>query len=140
MSAIRVLSSTSWASKTGAKRGWAKDQAPVTMSTVKLPGKRLSAATGALFCRRVIGGRRGSAAGFIDATLDLMSRFVEDVRRAVARGDLPQCFRPDDVRRACPGWASHTYGVFLPKHRCGNPGGYTEYFLQNPDGSYSLIR
>src|SRR6266536_740629 len=67
-----------------------------------------------------------------------MSRFVEDVRRAVARGDLPQCFRPDDVRRACPGWANHTYGVFLPKHRHGNPGGYTEYFLQNPDGSYSL--
>ena len=27
---------------------------------------------------------------------------------------------------ACPGWADHTYGVFLPKHRRGNPGGYTE--------------
>jgi hypothetical protein len=36
--------------------------------------------------------------------------------------------------------ADHTYGVFLPKHRRGNPGGYTEHFLQNPDGSYSLIR
>jgi hypothetical protein len=29
-----------------------------------------------------------------------MSRFVEDVRRAVARGDRPQCFRPDDQREA----------------------------------------
>jgi hypothetical protein len=53
----------------------------------------------------------------------LMSRFVEDIRLAVARGDLPQRFRPEDVRRACPGWASHTYGVFLPKHRLGNPAG-----------------
>jgi hypothetical protein len=72
--------------------------------------------------------------------LGVMSRFVEDIRWAMARGDLPHRFRPSDVRRACPGWADHTYGVFLPKHRRGNPGGYTEYFLQNPDGSYSLIR
>ncbi|HWG12853.1 MAG TPA: hypothetical protein VG268_06245 [Streptosporangiaceae bacterium] len=69
-----------------------------------------------------------------------MSRFVEDIRRAVASGNLPQRFRPADARRACPGWADHTYGVFLPKHRRGNPGGYTEYFVQNPDGSYSLIQ
>jgi hypothetical protein len=80
------------------------------------------------------------AVAFIDVTVGFMTRFAEDVRSAVARGDLPQCFRPDDVRRACPGWANHTYGVFLPKHRRGNPGGYTEYFLQNPDGSCSLIR
>ena len=25
-------------------------------------------------------------------------------------------------------------------HQRGNPGGYTEYFPQNPDGSYGLIR
>jgi hypothetical protein len=79
------------------------------------------------------------SARIVEATLGRMSRFAEDVRRAVARGDLPQRFRPDDVRRACPGWANHTYGVFLPKHRRGNPGGYTEYFLRNPDGSYSLV-
>jgi hypothetical protein len=54
-------------------------------------------------------------------------------------GDLPQSFRAADVRRACPGWADHAYGVFLPKHRRGNPGGETELFYQNPDGSYSLI-
>jgi hypothetical protein len=79
------------------------------------------------------------APGLVDATLKFMSRFVEDVRLAEARGDLAQRFRPDDVRRACPGWADQTYGVFLPKHRRGNPGGYTEYLLQNSDGTYSLI-
>jgi hypothetical protein len=69
-----------------------------------------------------------------------MSKVVEDIRRALARGELPQRFRPEDVRRACPGWADHTYGVFLPKNRRGDPGDYNEYFLQNPDGSYALIR
>jgi hypothetical protein len=33
----------------------------------------------------------------------------------------------------------HTYGVFLPKHRRGNPGGYMVYFVQNDDGTYSLV-
>jgi hypothetical protein len=70
----------------------------------------------------------------------VVSRFVEDVRRARAAGALPDRFRPADVRRACPGWADHTYGVFLPKHRRGNPGGYTGYFEQHDDGSYSLIK
>jgi hypothetical protein len=99
--------------------------------------------TGALICRDEGGARCIDEAFGMRTprvTLDLMSRFVEDVRRAVARGDLPRRFRPDDVRRACPGWADHTYGVFLPTHRRGNPGGYTEYFLKNPDGTYSLIR
>jgi len=52
-----------------------------------------------------------------------MNTFVEDICRAVAQGDLPQHFRPEDVRHACPGWANQTHGVFLPKHRRGNPGG-----------------
>jgi hypothetical protein len=68
-----------------------------------------------------------------------MSRFMDDIRRAVRDGRLSARFRPDDVRRVCPGWANNTYSVFLPKHRRGNPGGYTAYFQQNPDGSYSLI-
>ncbi|MFF4879492.1 hypothetical protein [Micromonospora sp. NPDC000668] len=68
-----------------------------------------------------------------------MSRFVDDIRRARAAGRLADRFPPNDVRRACPGWADHTYGVFLPKHRQGNPGGYTAYVLQNPDGTYSLL-
>ena len=68
-----------------------------------------------------------------------MSRFVEDIRRVRRTGALSDRFRPDDVRRACPGWADNTYGVFLPKHRRGNPGGYTAYFVQHDDGSYSLL-
>jgi hypothetical protein len=71
--------------------------------------------------------------------LPSMSRFVEDIRQARVQGRLPDRFRPADIRKACPGWAEHTYGVFLPKHRVGNPGGYTPYFEQHDDGSYSLI-
>jgi len=82
--------------------------------------------------------RRTWRAG-MSGTLPSVSRFVEDIRVARRRGRLPQRFRPSDVRDACPGWADHTYSVFLPKHRRGNPGGYTEYFIQNDDGTYSLI-
>ena len=68
-----------------------------------------------------------------------MSHFVEDIRRAIGQGDLPERFRSADVRKACAGWADRTYTNFLPKHRIHNPGGYTEYFKQHADGSYSLI-
>ena len=68
-----------------------------------------------------------------------MSKFVEDIRRARREGRLPERFLSNDVRQACPGWADTTYGVFLPKHRVGNPGGYTAYFKQHEDGRYSLI-
>ncbi len=64
---------------------------------------------------------------------------MDDIRRAHRAGRLPRRFRPDDVRRACPGGADHTYGAFLPKHRRGNPEGYTEYFLRDNDGLYSLL-
>jgi hypothetical protein len=72
-------------------------------------------------------------------TLVTVSRFVAHIRAAVRDGRLPRRFRPNDVRRACPGWADRTYSVFLPKHRRGNPGGYTEYFEQHKDGSFSLL-
>jgi hypothetical protein len=68
-----------------------------------------------------------------------MSRFVEDIRRVGHEGRLLERFRSDDVRRACPGWANHTYSNFLPKHREGNPGGERAYFQQNADGTYSLL-
>jgi hypothetical protein len=68
-----------------------------------------------------------------------MGRIVDDIRSALATGRLPARFRPADVRRACPGWADHTYGVFLPKHRRGNPGNNTELFVHHEDGTYSLI-
>jgi hypothetical protein len=67
------------------------------------------------------------------------SRFVMEIQSARRRGSLPERFRADDVRRTCPGWADSTYSVFLPKHRLGNPGGYTAYFRQHSDGSYSLL-
>jgi hypothetical protein len=68
-----------------------------------------------------------------------MSRLMQDIYAARRDGRLPERFKPADVRRACPGWADHTYGVFLPKHRLGNPGGYTAYFRQHPDGMFSLL-
>lgn len=68
-----------------------------------------------------------------------MSRFVKDIRMALQTGKLANRFRADDVRKACPGWANNTYGVFLPKHCIGNPGGYTAYFKRHSDGSYSLL-
>jgi hypothetical protein len=68
-----------------------------------------------------------------------MSRLVNDIRNAVQRGALPARFRASDVRSACPGWADRTYGVFLPKHRKGNPGGENAYFERHADGTCSLI-
>ena len=68
-----------------------------------------------------------------------MSGFVDDIRRALDEGWLPERFRGADVKQACPGWAERTYTVFLRKHRVGNPGGYAAYFKQHTDGSYSLI-
>ena len=68
-----------------------------------------------------------------------VSRFMEDIRRARARGSLPERFWSEDVPRTCPGWAERTYGVFLSKHRLGKPGSYTAHFRRHSDGSYSLI-
>ena len=65
---------------------------------------------------------------------------MDDIELAFRDGRLPSKFRADDVKNACPGWADRTYAVFLPKHRRGNPGGYTEYFVQHEDGTYSVIR
>jgi hypothetical protein len=66
-------------------------------------------------------------------------RFVEEVHRARRRGVLPPTFTPGDLEQACPGWDPHTYSMLLPKHRQGNPGGHTEYFVRNEDGTYSLM-
>lgn len=67
------------------------------------------------------------------------SRFLEDIKMAVRNGKLKEPFRALDVKVTCPGWSDKTYSNFLPKHRRGNPGGYTEYFVRHPDGSYVLI-
>lgn len=67
------------------------------------------------------------------------SKIIESIRKALQEKRLPEMFGPKDFRRSCPGFADRTYGVFLPKHRVGNPDGYTEYFKRHLDGSYSLL-
>ncbi len=61
-----------------------------------------------------------------------------DIRGAIQEGRLKQPFTAADVRQACPGWNPATYGSFLPKHRVGNPGGYTPYFVRESAGRYRL--
>jgi hypothetical protein len=54
-------------------------------------------------------------------------RTIHNIRASVARGRLQQPFGPSHVNRLL----GITYaGVFLPKHRVGNPGGFTELFVQ----------
>ena len=52
---------------------------------------------------------------------------IRRVKEGVAQGTIPHVFKPADVNKALKiDWA----GVFLPKHRVGNPGGQTELFVQ----------
>ena len=57
------------------------------------------------------------------------------IREAIERGRLVQPFRPADVNRAL---GIDYAGVFLPKHRVGNPGGFTQLFVQIGRGLYRL--
>ena len=57
---------------------------------------------------------------------------------AVHSGRLAEPFNAAMVRRACGASAHRTYEVFLPKHRVGNPGRYTELFIQVSRGRYRL--
>ncbi|MGA2834837.1 MAG: hypothetical protein ABSE55_17375 [Terracidiphilus sp.] len=60
---------------------------------------------------------------------------IRRIREATKSGALVQPFRPADVNRAL---GLDYAGVFLPKHRVGNPGGYTEHFVQLERGLYRL--
>ena len=63
---------------------------------------------------------------------------IRDIRQASLEGRLGPIFSATDVNTALGiRWA----GTFLPKHRVGNPGGYTELFLQvnYTPALYSLI-
>jgi hypothetical protein len=54
-------------------------------------------------------------------------RTITQIREAIRRGKLDEPFGPTDVNSALGiKWA----GVFLPKHREGNPGGQTALFVQ----------
>jgi hypothetical protein len=68
-----------------------------------------------------------------------MKGFARQIYAAVRNRKLKEPFGPDDVKRACPGWAEHTYNVFLPKHAVGNPGKTTELFQRIGTGQYRTI-
>jgi hypothetical protein len=54
-------------------------------------------------------------------------RTIRDIKGAVSEGRLPPKFGPSDVNKEL----GITYaGIFLPKHRVGNPGSNTELFLE----------
>jgi len=57
------------------------------------------------------------------------------IKQGVSAGTIPTTFKPRDVNAALKiDWA----GVFLPKHRIGNPGSETELFVQVKRGVYRL--
>jgi hypothetical protein len=68
-----------------------------------------------------------------------MRDFASQIYAAVKSGRLREPFGPDQVARACPGWATKTYTVFLSKHRVGNPGRNTELFERVDAGRYRTL-
>ena len=52
---------------------------------------------------------------------------IRRIQDAVSRGLLEEPFSPRDVNDVL---GTHWAGTFLPKHRVGNPGRYTELFVQ----------
>ena len=52
---------------------------------------------------------------------------IQKIRAAVQNGSLRTTFSPNAVNFAL---GIESAGVFLPKHRIGNPGGNTELFIQ----------
>jgi hypothetical protein len=60
---------------------------------------------------------------------------IRRIKEEVASGRIPRTFKPADVNKALKiDWA----GVFLPKHREGNPGGETELFVRVNRGTNQL--
>lgn len=60
---------------------------------------------------------------------------MRTIREAINGGKLVRPFRPADVNRAL---GIDYAGVFLPKHRVGNPGGFTQLSVQIGRGLYRL--
>ncbi len=60
---------------------------------------------------------------------------IRKIREVVRSGKLPEKFTPAHVNKVLKiDWA----GTFLPKHRVGNPGGYTGLFVRVGKGLYKL--
>ncbi len=60
---------------------------------------------------------------------------IRRIREAVQTDRLPRQFTPADVNKVL---SIHWAGTFLPKHRVGNPGGYTVLFVRVSSGVYRL--
>jgi hypothetical protein len=60
---------------------------------------------------------------------------IRRIREAVRKGTLPREFTPKEVNQLL---RIHWAGVFLPKHRVGNPGHETEHFVRLSRGRYKL--
>jgi hypothetical protein len=60
---------------------------------------------------------------------------IRRIREAVKDGRLRHPFSPQEVNTAL---GIDYAGVFLPKHRVGNPGGNTVLFIQIERGLYRL--
>ena len=60
---------------------------------------------------------------------------VQEIKKVVRNGRLPEEFTPKQVNEVLGiDWA----GVFLPKHRVGNPRSETEHFVRIQGGLYRL--
>lgn len=60
---------------------------------------------------------------------------IRRIREAVRSGALGRIFTALEVNRMLK---IHWAGTFLPKHRVGNPGGFTELFVRVERGVYRL--
>jgi hypothetical protein len=60
---------------------------------------------------------------------------IRRILEAVASGRIGKTFRAADVNAALK---IEFAGVFLSKHRMGNPGGFSELFVQISRGLYRL--
>ena len=60
---------------------------------------------------------------------------IRRIREAVRTGRLGREFAAAEVNVILK---IHWAGTFLPKHRVGNPGGYTELFVRVRPGVYRL--
>lgn len=60
---------------------------------------------------------------------------IRRIREAIKSKTLKEPFRAADVNQACN---IQYAGIFLPKHRVGNPMGTTEHFVQIDRGLYRL--
>lgn len=62
----------------------------------------------------------------------MSSKLFQSITRCIESRKLNQSFRVQDVNRCCNNLLSKSPS-FLSKHRVGNPGGYTEYFVRERD-------